>query len=182
MKTKKMMILAAILSVVVLDLNAQEKKPEIPVPVKNLMKFLGKWKADASLIMDGKTYKVDYYVNCKKTADGNGLTADEDFASPDLGTLKGANLAGYDPYDSKIHWFSVDNMGTTHDHVGEWQTPDHLYMEHNSMREGKKFQEKLDFTFNGKDELNFRLVATLDGTEVERGEGVFHRNKEASKK
>jgi hypothetical protein len=178
----KTLLIAAIMTFVSLYSQAQDKKPEIPVSVKNLMKFMGKWEADASLTMEGKTYKVAYWVNCRKTADGYGLYADEGFSNMELGTLKGANLAGFDPYDSKIHWFSVDNMGTTHEHTGEWMTPDHLFIEHDGIREGKKYVEKIDFTFNGNDELNLKLVATLDGTEVERGEGLFHRKMEPPKK
>ena len=147
----------------------------VAIPIQNLMKFLGRWDADATLTLEGKTYKVVYSVNGKKTADGNGLDMDEWFTHADLGTLKGANLAGFNPYDSKIHWFSVDNMGTTHEHIGEWLTPDHLYIEHNSIRDGNNFVEKIDFTFTEKDIMDFKIVATLGGKEIERGEGIFHR-------
>ena len=167
--------LAAILLLGIAPSRGQEKKPEVPEAVKNLMKFVGKWESNASLGMEGKTYKVLYKVDCKPIADGNGVYVDEWFSSKELGTLKGSDLFGYDPFDTKIHVYSVDNMGTTHEHTGEWQTPDHLYVEHNSVREGKKYVEKLDFTFAKKDELQFKLVATLDGQVVQTGEGVFHR-------
>ena len=89
--------------------------------------------------------------------------------------MKGANLVGFDPYDSKIKWFSVDNMGTAHEHIGEWLTPDHLFIEHNGVRDGRKYVEKIDFTFKSKDEMMFKLVGTYDGVETEKGEGVFHK-------
>jgi hypothetical protein len=162
--------------------RGQEKKPEVPEAVKNLAKFVGKWESNASLMAEGKTYKVLYKVDCRLIADGNGLYVDEWFSNKELGTLKGSDLFGYDPYDTKIHVYSVDNMGTTHEHTGEWLTPDHLYVEHNSVREGKKYVEKLDFTFAKKDELQFKLVGTLDDQVVQTGEGTFHRKSGSAKK
>lgn len=155
--------------------EAQEMKTETPDEVKNLMKFLGNWEARATLTMEGKTYTVDYMVSCTKTADGNGLYADEWFTSPDLGTMKGADLAGYDPFDKKVKWFSVDNMGTTHEHVGGWQSPDHLFIQHVGMHDGKKYVENIDFHFMGTNQIHFMLAATLDGAEAEKAEGIFHK-------
>lgn len=42
---------------------------------------------------------------------------DESGKNSELGTLRGADLVGYDPHDSTIHWFSIDNLGTAHDDV-----------------------------------------------------------------
>ena len=197
----KISLFAVVFSFAAIQMNAQQQKPDVaapddksgtpdmsssmmpgvmgksekPVEVTNLMKFVGNWQSDASLTSEGKTVTVDYWVNCKKTADGNGIFADEGFSNPEIGTMKGANLAGFDPYDSKVKWFSVDNMGTTHEHTGEWVSPDHLILEHDGMRDGKKYVEKLDFVFSGDDQLDFKLSGTLDGVEVEKGEGVFHK-------
>jgi hypothetical protein len=147
----------------------------VPVPVQNLMKFVGRWEADATLSSEGKTVQVNYWVDCKSTADGNGIFADEGFTSPEMGTLSGADLAGFDPFDGKVKWFSVDNMGTAHEHKGEWLTPDHLVIQFDGLRDGKKYVEKIDFTFKGNDALDFKLVGTLDGLEVEKGSGLFHK-------
>ena len=178
----KITIIATIISIIATNSNAQDNKIVVPAPIQNLMKFLGRWDADATFIIEGKTYKVVHSLNGKKTADGNGLSIDESFTHPELGSLKGANLVGFNPYDSKIHWFSVDNMGTTHEHIGEWLTPDHLYIEHNGIRDGKNFVEKIDLTFKGKDQMDLKLVATLDGKEIERAEGIYHRKVATVKK
>jgi hypothetical protein len=96
--------------------------------------------------------------------------------------MQGGNLVGYNPYDSKIHWFSVDNMETAHEHTGEWLTPDHLSLEYDGMMDGKKYVEKLDFTFTSATELDFKLVGTLDGKEMSRAEGIFHKKVSSGKK
>jgi hypothetical protein len=175
---KKILKLISMIFILVLagiTSEAQEMKAETPDAVKNLMKFVGDWNSKVALTMEGKTQEADYMVICTKTADGNGLFADEMVTIPEMGTLKGANLAGYDPYDKKIKWFSVDNMGTTHEHVGEWKSPDHLFIHYAGMRDGKKYEENIDFHFMSDNELHFKLTATLDGADAEKAEGVFHK-------
>jgi hypothetical protein len=171
----KIILITIIISFVAGKTNGQDAKPAIPVPVQNLKKFIGRWEAVASLTMEGKTYKGPYWVDCKMTADGNGIYADEGFSNPEMGTMKGSNLAGFDPIDSKIKWFSVDNMGTAHEHTGDWKSPDHLYIEYYGIHDGKKYVEAIDFVFKNDKELDFKLVSTLDGVETERGEGIFHK-------
>jgi hypothetical protein len=171
----KLALMAFILGLAGNTSYAQEMKAETPDAIKNLMKFLGDWQSKVALTMEGKTHDVDYMVSCTKTADGNGIFADEKVTSPEMGTLKGANLAGYDTYDKKIKWFSVDNMGTTHEHVGEWKSPDHLFIQFTGLRDGKKYIENIDFHFMGTDEIHFMLAATLDGADAEKAEGVFHK-------
>lgn len=60
--------------------------------------------------------KLLYASRAVSTA-GSGLYMDESATMSDLGKLDGGNIIGYDPYDKKLHWFSVDNFGTTHDHI-----------------------------------------------------------------
>lgn len=199
MKTRiiKFAFLAALMLTAVIKINAQvdqpvlsdpDMKPEMPAPEKravmpaskpaevmNLMKFNGNWEADVTMSMQGKSYRGVYTWQSKETAEGNGLIGEEGFSNPDIGTMKGTDLAGFDPTTAKIRWFTVDNMGTAHEHSGEWITPDHLFLEHESTREGKRYVEKIDFVFKGDDTLDFKLVGTLDGNEIESGEGVFHK-------
>ena len=48
----------------------------------------------------------------------------ESITVPEWGNIKGMepgdcqNLAGVDPYDGKIHWYTVDNVDDTHEHTG----------------------------------------------------------------
>jgi len=177
----KIILVTVVITVISVNSYGQDKKPQVPEQVKNLMKFLGRWEANASLTSQGKIYKGSYWVNCKKTADGNGIFAEEGFSNPEMGKMSGADLVGFDPYDSKIKWFSVDNMGTTHEHTGDWESPDHLFIEHDGTRDGKKYVEKIDFTFKTKDVMEFKLTGTLDGVEIENGEGIFYRKPASTK-
>ena len=152
-----------------------ETSKEIPEATKNLMQFLGRWEAEITLTLEGKENKINYWVEGKKASGGYALYADEGFTHPELGTMIGTNLAGFDPGDGKIKWFSVDNMGTTHVHVGEWITPDRMVMEYNGTKDGQAYFEKIEFVFKMEKNIIFSLVRTINGAETERAEGVFQK-------
>ena len=175
---KSKIFFSVLLSVVLLlstnAAHAQEAKMKEQFAMNNFKQFIGIWEADAVLTIDGKPHKILYHINFRRAADGKGLYADEWFSDTALGNMKGANLIGYDPYDSKVHWYSVDNMGTTHEHIGDWKGSDDFYMEHNGMREGKKYVEKISMKFNGKGEMEFQLNSTLDGKESDKAAAIFH--------
>ena len=148
---------------------------KIPLPVQQMLRWKGKWEGKATLQINGKLYQSTYYADFKKTADGNGLYMDEHCNVPGVGNMKGANLIGYDPYDGKIHWYSVDNLGTTHEHVGEFTDNNNFYMEHNSVQEGKTYTEKINVDFKDDNTLLLKIIATLDGKVQEIVEATFHR-------
>ena len=66
-------------------------------------------------------------------------------------------------------------MGTAHDHSFTWVAPDHFTLVHNSMRDGKKYNENIDCRFKGENNCELKFVVTLDGKETERSEGTFER-------
>ncbi|HLG34628.1 MAG TPA: hypothetical protein VI757_07065 [Bacteroidia bacterium] len=177
MKSKilTLIFLSAILFLNTNAVRAQDANLKTQSAHNNFIQFIGIWEADAVLTVDGKQHNVRYHINFRKAANGKGLYADEWFNDTALGNMKGANLIGYDPYDSKVHWYSVDNMGTTHEHIGDWTDSDTFYMEHNGMRDGKKYAEKIWMKFNGKDEMEFKLHSTLDGKESYKALATFHR-------
>ena len=154
-------------------------KVENPNAVQNLMQFEGRWEAEATLIIDGKEYKMNYWVEGKSEAGGSALYADEGFLHPELGKMKGANLAGWDPYDQKIKWFSVDNMGTTHLHVGDWLTPNHLQLVYSGNQGSSNYVETIDFQFKGATNFTLHLIATLDGIETISADGSFEKMKDS---
>lgn len=114
-------------------------------------------------------------MHYRKTADGNGLYMDEHATIPDVGRLIGGNIIGFDPYEQKLHWFSVDNFGTTHDHIGELIDKDHLRLIHESQREGKTYREEIDFEWKSPKQLHAKLIGTLNGQIEEILEGTLVR-------
>ncbi len=155
--------------------NAQEQAPVTPEILKAVLRLEGKWEANASGQLGGKTHTFKYNMHFRKTASGSGLLIYETANIPDVGKLDGTNLIGYDPYDGKLHWFSVDNLGTTYDHTGELLSKDHIRLIHESSREGKPYREQIDFEFIGANKLKVKLVGTLGGNVEEVLEGTFVR-------
>lgn len=155
--------------------NAQQP-PQPPKALTDLLRFEGKWEGPATFTMEGKTHQFTYYADFRRTADGSGLYMDEWFDAPGLGAMKGANLIGYNANDGKIHWFSVDNFGTTHDHLGVWKAPDHFFMQARETQGGKKFVENIEVTLTRPDTMDLLITATLDGKETLRCVATFHHS------
>jgi hypothetical protein len=99
--------------------------------LKMLLQFNGYWKTNAATMQtSGKGYKFAYYADFKPAADNNGIVMHEWAIIPGMGKLDGENLAGVNMYDGKIHWFSVDNMGTAHEHIGMFSDNKHFSMQY----------------------------------------------------
>jgi hypothetical protein len=151
------------------------EEAEAPEILKVAMKLEGRWQADATLSMGDQKHSFVYFMDFRRTAAGSGLTMEEHGDVAQVGMLRGANLIGFDPYDGRLHWFSVDNFGTTHDHIGQLIGPAHLRLTHESEREGKPFREEIDFVWLAGDRIDAKLVATLNGEVVETLQGRFMR-------
>lgn len=175
--SSKIKIWLAITIFFISNFSFAQDQPAIAKPMSDLLKLEGKWEGPAKLKINGKSYEFSYYADFLKTADGSGLYMQEWFNAPGLGNLKGSNLIGYNANDSKIHWFSVDNFGTAHDHIGIWKSGNHFFMQANEIQGKKKFVEKIDLTLRDNDTMEFLLIATIDGKETENGIATFHRSK-----
>lgn len=135
------------------NLYSQSDSSPQPEILKRVLSLEGNWEAKASMQMGGKSYSFRYSMRFRKMADGNGLYMDETASIPDVGKLVGGNIIGFDPYEQKLHWFSVDNLGTTHDHIGELVDKDRLRLVHESQREGKAYREEIDFVWKSAKEV-----------------------------
>lgn len=155
--------------------NFVQAQQEMPQQLTDILRLEGSWEGKAALTLEGKSYSFVYRAKFNKTAGGNGLYMDEWFDAPDLGKLMGANLIGFNANDGNVHWFSVDNFGTTHDHLGTWKDGQHFYMEANEMMDNKKFIEKIDMVFRSADTMDLVLVASIDGNEFEKLNIQFKR-------
>ena len=145
-------------------------------PMKPFTDLTGNWEStDAVLDLAGTIFNVNYFVDFNKSSDGSGVVMYEKCTIPGIGKLNGANLIGFDPFDGKYHWFSVDNFGTTHDHIGSFSEEGHFYMEHQSLRGEDVFQEKIWVDWLGPDQIKLKLVATLNGVTEQVAEGIFKR-------
>ncbi len=159
-----------------------QQAPKTPASLQFIMDMAGKWEGPAILKMGGQEIKTPYYAEFMKTADNNGIYMLERCNIPGIGALNGANLIGFDPNDSKIHWYSVDNMGTTHEHIGDLMGKQHFNMVYKGIREGKTYTETIDVIRTGKDKVEMKLVATIGGQIEQEISASFHRKTATRKK
>jgi hypothetical protein len=147
---------------------------DMPEEQKNLMQFVGNWKLnDAKFTMGEETVTGVYTLDCSAVNDNTGIIAHEKFVTKDMGTLKGENLLGLDPYTGLIHLYSIDNFGTAHDHYGYWIDKNHLYVQYQGVVEGKMYVEQIDMKFSSPDKLELNLTGMLNGEVYSGLSGTF---------
>ena len=169
MKTKRLLMLLAGL-VAGISVMAQE----MPAGQKNLMQFIGKWKStDIKMTMGDKTYNGEFDIECVPVNNNTGIRANEKFTNNELGTMLAEDLLGYDPNLQQVHMYTIDNMGTTHDHVGYWIDDHHLFLEYQGVVDGKMFVEQLDMVIANANTMNFKLTAMLNGLTVQKAVGTY---------
>jgi hypothetical protein len=171
MKAKKLFTMMAILFVS-LTVIAQE----MPAAQKNLMQLVGTWTStDIKMTMGGKTYGGEFVVKCEAVNGNTGIHASEKFTNDELGTMLAEDLFGYDPNLQQIHMYTIDNMGTTHDHVGYWIDDHHLFVEYQGVVEGKMYVEQVDMVIANANTMNFKLTGMLNGEIVQSATGTYKK-------
>lgn len=149
-------------------------KPEI---LKKILSLEGRWVANANMRMGGQEYNFKYTMDFKKVSDGNGLIMEESGDIPPVASLRGTNVIGFDPYTGLLNWFSVDNLGTTHNHTAEKLNGNKLQLLHESQKDKKPFKEVIDVTFLDENSFQVRLIGTLGGETETELFGTFIRKK-----
>jgi len=153
-------------------------RPMAQTQLKMLLQFKGYWETkSATLRTDGKEYKFAYSADFRATADNNGLTMIEKADIPGIGKLNGANLIGINADDGKVHWSSVDNLGTAHEHIGNFTDSKHFSMIYKGVQNGKEYMEKISVEFMDNGGMALREEVLIDGKEQFLITGVFHRIK-----
>jgi len=146
--------------------------------LKWLFQLTGSWKSkNATLQMGGKSYSFAYTADFKPVSDRNGLIMSENADIPQIGKLMGTNLIGVSPWDGKVHWFSVDNLGTSHEHIGGFTDRNHFSMTYHGMQNQKDCVETVSVAFDGPDTIHIKQTEILDGKTELVITGSFFRKK-----
>jgi len=173
-------LMALLVLVAGYGLQAQDKTKKAALPNEQawLQKFVGKWSGTAISTDDkNQSVKLLTHMSYSSVADGNGVYGVEYFDDPKAGKLRASYLMGYDPYDKKIHFYAVDNLGTCHDHDCTWKSPDTFYLENNSMREGKAYKEEITIVFKDKNTIDFSETVYFGGIVIETDKGTLRKEK-----
>lgn len=156
-------------------LGAATFAQEVPEAQKNLLKFEGKWVCKNPKMMMGEDqFSGEYTFDCELVNEGTGVLAHEKFVGEDF-TMLGENLMGYDPNLKQVHLYSIDNMRTTHDHVGYWTDSNSLYVQYQGIVEGKEYLEQIWMDFPDENIMSVKLHGSHNGELVENFEAVFQK-------
>jgi len=148
---------------------------EMPEAQKNLKQLEGKWICKNPNMMIGEDQMTgEYTFDCELVNENTGVLAHEKFVGEDF-TMVGENLMGYDPNLNQLHLYSIDNMGTTHDHVGYWTSPTSLYVQYQGVLEGKMYVEQIWMNFPDSNTMSVKLHGSHNGELIENFEAVFQK-------
>ncbi len=176
MKKKIQCSLLAAMLFTAMPVSAQTAEGTSASQLKMLLQLKGFWEAKTAIIKIGdKENTIPYYADFKTTADNSGLLMNEWATIPGAGKLNGTNLVGVNPFDGKVHWFSVDNMGTAHEHIGAFSDASHFSMVYKGMQDDKEYKETITMELASQDKLKLNIIALLDGKEIETVSAIFQR-------
>lgn len=156
--------------------SAMSQPAQQPEAVQRMLRFVGRWETnEAKVTMGDQHFTMPYSADFKPVNDGTGLMMQEAATMPGVGELKGMNLFGWDPNLEQVHIYSIDNIGTCHDHIGYWTSDNELFVEYQGVQEGKIYVEQLRITLVDSNHLKLHLTAELNGVMNELIDGTFVR-------
>jgi len=142
--------------------------PQPPEQTKDLQCLIGSWSGAGTLEMGGQKVDLKLSYTCSEVASGFGVGCHGTMVGiPGLDAYDFQDIWGYDPGDGKIHWFTVTNVGETHDHKGSIAN-NAFVGQFTGKRDGKKFVEKINWQFSDHDNFHVTSVGLLAGKEIEK--------------
>ena len=113
--------------------------------------LVGSWVSKtAQVTLDGKKRKGEFAITCTAASGGFAISCNTKLTIEGLGVSEETDLFGYDPQMKLYHWYAVNSLGNTHDHVAMPPTgPDQpIVFAHSGFEGGKPMQEVLRMAFN----------------------------------
>jgi hypothetical protein len=129
---------------------------DMPKPIADLEKLVGTWKGGGTATMGKDSAKISASWTCKRTSAKAGVLCQLKVTGIPGVTMEETDLFGYEPSTNTYHWFSVTNLGETHDHVAKVTDDPKLQFVFTGTQEGKPFKEVIDVEF-AKDAKSFAL-------------------------
>jgi hypothetical protein len=148
----------------------------IPPQMQKLTsKLLGQWKADLVMKVDGKEIKMKDFCDFSQIADGMGLYMTETSTMDNGAEYKSVNIVGYDASGEVIHWYTVSNMGETHDHILKWIDENSFTLTYSSMANNKNYVEMIECRFLRDGYCEFKQNVKVNNVTTQEISGTFIR-------
>jgi hypothetical protein len=127
-----------------------------------LAALVGSWRGTGTLTMGDQTAAVSSSFDCEVAPGGVAVTCVHQADIEGMGAMTENALFGFDPVAKAYHWYNVNTMGETHDHLGHWASDDRLEWTFEGQSEGQPLVESITMDLAG-DTLRFRSTTTVGG-------------------
>jgi hypothetical protein len=145
-------------------------------PYQKLGKLVGDWAGTGSLQMGETAAPVTSDFSCEVAPGGVALACTHRAQIEGMGPLVENALIGIDPASGKLHWYNINTMGETHDHIGAWASDETIEWRLEGEAEGQPLVESI--TMDVADAtLSFRSETTVGGQRASLFEGSMQRSK-----
>lgn len=141
---------------------------------QKLARLLGDWKGTGTLKMGDNLAPVTSAFSCQVAPGGAAVACTHHAEIEGMGPMIENALIGVDPASGKLHWYNVNTMGETHDHVGHWASADQIAWSFEGEAEGQPLVESITMDLGGG-ELSFRSETTVGGQQAALFEGTMTR-------
>lgn len=133
--------------------------------------LVGEWHGKGSLKMGGNDIPVTSVLQCSVARGGVAVTCVHEADIEGMGTMVENALFGLDPATQKLHWYNINTMGETHDHIGSW-TDKGIDWRFDGTQEGKPMVETITMRLDGSS-MSFRSETTVGGQQASLFEGTL---------
>lgn len=142
---------------------------------QKLARFVGEWTGTGTLQTGETTAPVTSAFSCEVAPGGVAVACVHRADIEGMGPLTENALIGIDPADGKLHWYNINTMGETHDHVGQWVTAEQIAWTFEGQAEGQPLVESITMDLGG-DTLSFHSETTVGGQQAALFRGRLARS------
>jgi hypothetical protein len=90
---------------------------------------------------------------------------------------KNVSIIGYNESNDEIHWYSITNLGETHDHILKWTDDNTFTMMYSGMKDNKPFVENIACKFTKPGIVEFQQTVLVNDIIVSETYGIYVRRK-----
>jgi hypothetical protein len=140
----------------------------LPDEARHLDRFLGTWRVQGVLTVDGNDLPMTGAWRFTPAAAGWGIASELVAHVEGLGSYEEHDLVGFDIETGLYHIYSLTNSGAVHDHVARWRTDDAIDFEFTGLQGGKPYRETGTMTFRTDGAIHATSEDYIDGALASR--------------
>lgn len=143
---------------------------------KELQRLVGSWKGTGTLTMrDGKVLPAQVTYDCKSGSGGAAVRCQLAGTVAGLPPIASEDLFGFNADDGLVHWFTVTNMGETHDHKGGFENGTFTGL-YEGPQAGQLFQEQISIQLVNDKKVRVRSASKLGDKSLESLDVTFTKS------